>query len=224
MEMDQDHNSGMTDGRLYSLNDMVRVGCGDCKECSACCHGMEGLVLNPKDIYNLTTHLGCSFEELMAGKIKLSVEDGLILPALEMNGQEEACVFLDENGRCSIHSFRPGICRLFPLGRSYEGDQIRYIHLLNGCQKPDRTKIKVRKWIDTPDIEREEAFLVKWHSFQKAARTEVKNGGAPEKAKSVNLQILKAFYFTPYDREQDFYTQFEERLSRNPIDKIASLA
>ena len=32
-----------------------------------------------------------------------------------MAEDSESCTFLDENGRCSIHPFRPGICRLFPL-------------------------------------------------------------------------------------------------------------
>ena len=212
--MDQNTNPGITDGRKYSLNDMVRVGCGDCKGCSACCHGMEGLVLNPKDIYNLTAHLGVSFEELMADKIKLQMEDGLVLPGLQMNGDEDACAFLDKNGRCGIHSFRPGICRLFPLGRDYGDGRIQYIFLVNGCQKQERTKVKVCKWIDTPDVEKEEEFLLKWHSFQKEARAAAGDGREAEKAKAVNLQILKTFYLTPYNREMDFYSQFEERLEQ----------
>ncbi len=27
----------ISDGKLYSLNDMVKADCGDCKGCSACC-------------------------------------------------------------------------------------------------------------------------------------------------------------------------------------------
>ena len=211
--MDQNFNPGMTDGRAYSLNDMVRAGCGGCEGCSSCCQGMGGIILTPGDIYKLTAHLGCSFEALMADKIKLQVEDGLILPSLQTVGETEACVFLDENGRCSIHSVRPGVCRLFPLGRSYEEDRIRYILLVNGCVKRDRTKVKVHKWIDTPDIEKEEAFLIKWHNFQKVARAAAGTGD-PDKAKAVNMYILKLFYFTPYDVAQDFYWQFDIRLAQ----------
>ena len=32
--------------------------------------------------------------------------------------------FLDENGRCSIYAFRPGFCRLFPLGRYYVDEAV----------------------------------------------------------------------------------------------------
>ena len=130
------------------------------------------------------------------------------------SGDEDACAFLDKNGRCGIHSFRPGICRLFPLGRDYGDGRIQYIFLVNGCQKQERTKVKVRKWIDTPDVEKEEEFLLKWHSFQKEARAAAGDGREAEKAKAVNLQILKTFYLTPYNREMDFYSQFEERLEQ----------
>ncbi len=51
------------------------------------------------------------------GPLELNVVDGIILPNLKMARAEEACSFLDTNGRCTVHAFRPGICRMFPLGR-----------------------------------------------------------------------------------------------------------
>ena len=30
----------ISDGKKYSINDMVKADCDDCKGCSACCHGM----------------------------------------------------------------------------------------------------------------------------------------------------------------------------------------
>ena len=42
----------ISDGKLYSANDMVKADCQDCKGCSACCHGMgESIMLDPLDIY-----------------------------------------------------------------------------------------------------------------------------------------------------------------------------
>lgn len=56
-----------TDGRLYTKNDMVKVGCNDCQGCSACCHGMgESIVLDPYDIYRMSVGLQVKMEELMA--------------------------------------------------------------------------------------------------------------------------------------------------------------
>ena len=36
----------ISDGKRYGANDMVKVGCDDCRGCSACCHGMgDSIVL-----------------------------------------------------------------------------------------------------------------------------------------------------------------------------------
>ena len=119
--MERDINlDEISDGKLYDANDMVKVGCSDCAGCSACCHGMgETIVLDPYDIWQLTSHLGCTFEQLLSsGRIALHVYEGLILPSLNLVGEEEGCPFLNKEGRCSIHSFRPGICQLFSFGQA----------------------------------------------------------------------------------------------------------
>lgn len=93
----------ISDGRLYDKNDMVRAGCGDCKGCSACCHGMgESIILDPYDLWRLTVNLGVTANELLQEKLELHVVDGMILPNLRMNPTTSACGFLDKEGRCSI--------------------------------------------------------------------------------------------------------------------------
>ena len=136
----------ISDGKLYSSNDMVRADCHNCEGSSACCRGMgKSIMLDPFDMQRLCKGLSVNFDGLMERYIELHAADGMIVPNVKMDGQEEACVFLDAGGRCSIHSFRPGICRLFPLGRYYEGDGFRYFLQIHECRKKDRGKIKVKK-------------------------------------------------------------------------------
>ena len=156
----------ISDGRLYEANDMVKADCQDCKGCFDCCTGMgDSVVLDPLDVWRLSQGLHLSVDQLLAGKIELGVTDGNILPHLRMTGAEERCVFLNGNGRCSIHSFRPGFCRLFPLGRYYEDGGFKYILQIHECKKTSRSKIKVRKWVDTPDFRNYEKFVCDWHYF-----------------------------------------------------------
>ena len=116
----------ISDGKLYGSSDMVKVGCDDCRGCSACCRGMgSSIVLDPYDVFRLEMGLGLSFEGLLAEAVELNLVDGIILPNLKMSGEGEACTFLNEEGRCRIHPFRPGICRMFPLGRIYEDHGFR---------------------------------------------------------------------------------------------------
>lgn len=202
----------ISDGRLYTANDMVKADCGDCEGCSACCHGMgESIVLDPLDIYRLTTNLEMSFEALLDRYVELNVVDGIILPNLKMSGSSEACGFLDGNGRCSIHAHRPGICRLFPLGRYYEDGGFRYFLQTQECRKENRTKVKVKKWIDTPNLKQYEGFINDWHNF--LMQMEERAAEADENtAKQISMFLLQNFYIKPYDRSAEFYPQYEERM------------
>lgn len=161
----------ISDGRLYGLNDMAKLGCNDCVGCSSCCRGMGNtIVLDPYDVWRLTGGLSVSLQQLLAGHLELNVVDGIILPNLKLAGDSEQCTFLNEEGRCSIHPYRPGICRLFPLGRYYEEDGFRYILQVHECEKQNRSKVKIRKWMDTPDMERYDAYIADWHAFLKQLR------------------------------------------------------
>lgn len=202
----------ISDGRLYGLNDMVKADCNDCKGCSACCQGMGGsIVLDPMDMYRLEKGLSKSFEELLRENIELRVVDGIILPNMRMAGAGERCSFLNDEGRCSIHAFRPGICRIFPLGRYYEGDSFQYFLQVHECKNTNRTKVKLHKWIDVPDAKRYDAYISEWHSL--LMRLEELLGETPEKGKKISMAVLVTFYQTLYDTERDFYEQFKERLT-----------
>lgn len=148
------------------------------------------------------------------GKSRLPGLSGLILPNLKMQGVKERCGFLNEEGRCGIHAFRPGLCRLFPLGRNYEGGKLRYFLLDKACPNGG-TKVKVRKWLDVPDDTKYADFLIKWHELRRRLQEEIAEREASEPGimKEQNMRFLHIFYEEPYGPE-DFYGQFAERLKR----------
>lgn len=188
----------ISDGKIYGEEDMVKADCLDCSGCSKCCQGMgDSITLDPYDVWRLTRGTGLSVEALLAGQAELGVVNGMILPHLKMTGEKEQCAFLNEKGRCSIHAFRPGICRLFPLGRYYEGDTFRYFLQTGECTHP-KTKVKVKKWIDTPDYKRNREFILCWHDLLKQAEELLRRNGEDAFCKDFNMQFLKVFYLSPY--------------------------
>lgn len=205
----------ISDGKLYTANDLVKADCQDCTGCSDCCQGMgNSIVLDPLDIYRLTVGLNRTFEELLEKELELNVVDGMILPNLKMIGEKEACAFLNEQGRCCIHPLRPGMCRLFPLGRFYEDHGFKYFLQIHECRKEKRSKIKVKKWIDTPDLKENEQFILDWHYFLKNLQGDFQEDSDPERMKLVNLYVMRLFFQRPYRLEESFYPQFYERLER----------
>lgn len=202
----------ISDGKLYGLNDMVKAECGNCKGCSACCHEMgDSVVLDPFDIAHLCKGLNLNFSQLSA-YIDFHVEDGVILPHLKTAGADFTCVFLNGEGRCQVHAYRPGICRLFPLGRYYQEDTFQYFLQIHECVNKNRTKIKVKKWLDTPELAKYEAYIWDWHTYLKRCKTELKTMSAEEQ-KLKNMELLNRFYMTPY-KDEDFYAEFYYRLQK----------
>ena len=68
----------ISDGHLYTSEDLVKAGCGDCKGCSDCCKSMaDTIILDPLDAFRLTTGLSCTFEALLTDRLELGVVDGI---------------------------------------------------------------------------------------------------------------------------------------------------
>lgn len=205
----------VSDGKLYGLEDMVRADCAGCAGCSACCRGMgRSIILDPLDMHRLVTGTKMGAESLLSTALELNVVDGIILPNLKMQEVGESCSFLDGNGRCLVHSFRPGICRIFPLGRLYENRSFSYFLQVHECKKESRAKIKVKKWIDTPEAVKYDAYISRWHYFLKDLQRLIQADEDGQTARTVSLYVLKEFYLTPFQQDKDFYEQFDLRLKR----------
>ncbi len=209
--------SEVSDGKLYTSGDLVRIGCNDCTGCSECCRVVEDtILLDPYDIYQLERRLGVGFEALMDETVRLTVVDGVIQPHLYVRPEGEGCIFLGKDGRCTIHDSRPGFCRMFPMGRIYEDGDFRYFLQVRECAYPNKTKVKLKKWLGIPELGRYEQFVKDWHFFLKRVQRTVEEAENDTVIKRVNLFVLNQFYVKPYDTKEEtgpgFYEPFYERL------------
>lgn len=205
----------ISDGRLYSSGDMVRADCRDCEGCSECCRGMgSSIILDPMDVWRLQKGIKKGFQALLEeGKIELNMADGMILPNLKMDAEREACPFLDGQGRCSVHDCRPGLCRLFPLGRYYEENGFRYFIQIHECRKQDRGKIKIKKWLGIPNLKAYENYILGWHGFLNQCEDALETL-SEENVRILELYVLRRFYETAYMAadENGFYEEFSARM------------
>ena len=228
------------DGNYYSPGDMVLVGCSDCAGCSECCRNTgDSIILDPWDMYMLTKGTGKTFTDMIEREIEIRLVDGLILPNLmqhhesdetgERSGREDApdllsgdhCPFLSQAGRCSIHPFRPGMCRLYPMGRYYTEGGFRYILQKDECTDREKTLVLLRDWLGIEDLESYEDYIRSWHAFRKKAEKAV--AYLTERSRdSVIRYILQVFFVHPYITDIDFYTQYDARMEtcRNALRQI----
>lgn len=84
-----------------------------CHACCRCCHD-KIIQVNPYEVARLAANRVMSTTEFLA---RYTERSGTAL----RRTQTGACVFLTPQG-CSVHSDRPLVCRLYPLGRRMSAD------------------------------------------------------------------------------------------------------
>lgn len=181
---------------LMNAGDMARLGCNNCSGCSECCRDRaEMITLDPWDVRLLKEHLNYSFMGLIQQQlIVLSVSDGVVLPCLAKKESEDACIFLNEEGNCSIHSFRPGICRMFPLARLYHEDGSFSYFMQDGeCPRNNGVKIKISKWLGYPNIREYEQSVREYHDALSSLRSRCLTVSDEEKA-ALQRQFLETWF------------------------------
>ena len=204
------------DGRFYTPDDLVPVGCSDCEGCSDCCRSTgDSIILDPFDMYLLSKGTEKTFADMIEKEIEIRLVDGLILPNLmqhhEGSGGEDHCPFLSAAGRCTIHPWRPGLCRLYPMGRFYTEDGFRYILQKDECTHREKTPVVLRDWLGIGDLPVYEAWVREWHAFKK--KLEAAAPALTDRSRdSVLRYVLQIFYVHPYLTDQSFYPQYGARM------------
>lgn len=181
------------DGRFYKNTDMARLACKDCAGCSSCCEGMgDTVTVDPFDLLVLAAGLKKQPSQLLQeGLLSLHVNAGVIVPHLVMQGEKAQCVFLTEEGRCGIHRIRPGFCRLFPLGRFYEENGFRYFLQKDGCQIKNRSKERIDRWLQIPNLPRYEQYVNRWHQFLLSVQIMCAESEDETKQKALSVALLQ---------------------------------
>ncbi len=199
----------ISDGRKYNEHDKTLLGTNGCKGCSYCCKSDMGrsIVLTPYDVYELCRGTGQSFDQLLVGfYIELSMIDGIVLPHLKM---DEGCKFL-QGGRCSVHQYRPGICRLFPLGRLYEDGSFSYFLQKDECIINSRTPVVISDWLGIDRLEENTKFINKWHKFIQLEMKKVNELRDMTGFEVKRLKDLEEKYLEEYAQAIDDYDRYNE--------------
>jgi Fe-S-cluster containining protein len=180
-------------------------------------------------MYMLTKGTGKTFTDMIEREIEIRLVDGLILPNLmqhhesdetgERSGREDAldllsgdhCPFLSQAGRCSIHPFRPGMCRLYPMGRYYTEGGFRYILQKDECTDREKTSVLLQDWLGIENLARYESYILDWHDFKGQAEESL-HILTQKSRESVTRYILQIFFVHPYEVKLDFYAQYDARM------------
>ena len=135
-----------------------------CNSCGKCCRDRQDILLKVGDIYNICKKLKITAEELLTKYCNVYVGHMSHMPIVSIKfrgnvfDDSTVCPFLKKVGEntyhCRIHSHKPNVCRIYPLGRigvkdiGSDEDKFVYIHQNTTCvPKEQQREYTFNEWL-----------------------------------------------------------------------------
>jgi len=182
-----------------------------CNRCGSCCREREDILLTPLDLFKISKYLDKSIPDTLADYCEMYEGRDSKIPIVRIRPREyrRTCPFAKKEG-CLIHSVKPAVCALFPIGRitNMYTDEFTYFMQPITCGNKRQTQT-IRQWLSEYTMLEEESFTVLWH--QKAGEIstilrEVYNKHTFNHD-AINSALLMILYIR-YDMDVDFVQQF----------------
>ena len=113
----------MNKQELFENIEQVKIGLDEsfhfkCRSCGKCCKNREDILLTPRDLFRIALHLEKTPAEVVEEYCECYIGQDSRFPIVRLRprGASRACPLL-EGKRCKVHTSKPFVCALFPLGR-----------------------------------------------------------------------------------------------------------
>lgn len=225
----------MDERALNIFNNLERMKIGlddtfqfDCKTCGKCCIHRDDVLLHPKDIYNMAKELHLTTEELIEKYCEVYIGQDSRIPIVRLKprGSVHRCPLLKDR-KCQVHDAKPGICKLYPLGRylvllgktsaDIDMDSVQYIFNKPDCKGSEGTETHtVREWLESFGIPVKDEFFIKWQKLVMEMGTVFRKIEKKVSEKTLEMLWNAAFIglYLHYNTELDFMSQFDENAQK----------
>lgn len=194
--------------RVYP-NDRIAFECTGCADC--CRHVYQRVPLESLDVYRLAKYMRDSGDNIQCpddflekyAEPALLHECGYFSYFLNTRGEDEACVFL-ENNRCMVHEVNPRACRTYPFFVDPENQNYLVTYERTHHFKGER--IRVGSWMKQHFSQEDSEFLRK--DFGSVERIAVLLKMVPEKNRTQAVVELHRAKYSDFDLDKPFMEQF----------------
>lgn len=205
-----------------------------CTACGKCCanDSVDMILLTPFDLYNLSKGTGENIEDIVNKYTNVYIGKNSNLPVVQLNSvfdpqksiengmDYNVCPFLKDN-KCSVHDFKPSICRLYPLGRTTtistnDNERVMtYFLLKNNCGGKGELH-SLDNWIkNRSDYDRLQSEYSAFFSTIISIVDFAKLQELSQKDKSISRVLDSMYnfmineYYLNYDTNRPFWEQYE---------------
>ena len=195
-----------------------------CTACGKCCINREDILLNPYDLYRIAKALNKKPYDVLLEYCDSYIGESskMVIVRIKLQGTIKVCPFL-KGVKCSIHTSKPTVCALFPLGRSLQSEgsdhpsvmqaEVKYIFQNPPCG--DASEIHtVREWLGYCDYIGDEEYFKTWMQLTIDCVTMARNLEKVCSEKCLNafyVAILRVVYLH-YAIDEPFMPQFLKNL------------
>lgn len=184
-----------------------------CNECGKCCREREDILLTPIDLFKMAKYLQMPIQSFISKYCEHYMGGDSHMPLVRIKPREyrRSCP-LNDKGRCLVHSVKPVVCALYPLGRMLNGETNEFTYFMQDVKCGNKRETRtIREWLEQYNMLEEEAFTIEWQKQFLQFCMEVM------KLLPIVNQIMKdivyMYIFTKlyieYDITEDFMKQFE---------------
>lgn len=119
-----------------------------CKMCGDCCRKRsEAIILTGYDVYNIAKATNLTPLEVLTKYTECQRGTDSHLPIVYLKERFDGSCSLLRKGKCTIQKDKPVVCRLYPLGRYYDGSGHKYFKQRASCVGAG-VEIKVKDWLE----------------------------------------------------------------------------
>lgn len=200
-----------------------------CRKCGKCCKNQDMILFTPNDLFKIAKRLEKTIQTVIHDytEVYIGPQSKLPMVHLLMKGPKNACPFLGQDNRCSIHDSKPVICALYPLGRVFVNQNpgapicgtsetmVRYI-LSGTCGSGKKTHM-VREWLACFGIPETDEFFLLWTRMITELGLLIRNlleNGVSEKLLQPLWSAIFFKLYLDYDLGQEFFPQFQRNVNK----------
>ena len=144
--------------------------CFHCNQCGECCRDRVDILLSPFDLCRMAKALNKPLPDVLQeyGNLYLGNTSKMPLVSLKMREDNGKCPFLMDDNRCKIHSNKPTVCALYPLGRgaSREAKKAKIFYILQPTTCGGMDEIHTpREWMGEFNLLESEQWFSVWQDI-----------------------------------------------------------
>lgn len=198
---------------VLNLEDRFSFSCNCCGDC---CKNRDDILVNPYDIFRLSKGLNISDSQLLQMYCEVYIGSTSKIPLVRICFPGGVCSFL-KNDKCSVHSFKPSVCKLYPLGRGMVGESGDVFYFKQDVSCGGKDTQLVKDWVKDLD----EKVFIKWSTSFFKLMTDKNYKLLVEKFTSCEEEVYKMFFYSVfdilylhYDTRFDFLPQLDEHFEK----------